>query len=110
MEHVPSGQFFANAAWLCCAVLAHDLVRWTSLLGGPVSEGTGVVTRTVGTQLLALPARLVNRSGARTLRMPEQWPWADTFERALGKLRAIPAASGYRASAARRSRRRPPMR
>ncbi len=74
MEHVPSGQFFANGAWLCCAVLAHDLVRWTSLLGGPVSEGTGVVTRTVGTQLLALPARLVNRSGARTLRMPEQWP------------------------------------
>ena len=94
MEHVPSGQFFANAAWLCCAVLAHDLVRWSSLLGGLVSEGTGVVTRTVRTQLLALPARLVNRSGARTLRMPEQWPWAGTFERALGKLRAIPAASG----------------
>jgi hypothetical protein len=36
MEHVPSGHFFANAAWLCCAVLAHDLVRWTALLGGVV--------------------------------------------------------------------------
>jgi len=94
MEHVPSGHFFANAAWLCCAVVAHDLVRWTALLGGVVKTGTGVVARTVRTQLLAVPARLVNRSGARALRMPEQWPWATAFEHALDKLRAIPAASG----------------
>ena len=94
MEHVPSGQFFANAAWLCCAALAHDLVRWSALMGGVVREGAGVVARTVRTQLLAVPGRLVNRSGAPTLRMPEQWPWADTFERALGRLRVIPAASG----------------
>jgi Transposase DDE domain group 1 len=94
MEHVPSGQFFANAAWLCCAVLAHELVRWSALIGDVVRQGTGVVARTVRTQLLAVPARLVNRSGARTLRMPECWPWADTFEQALGRLRAVPAASG----------------
>jgi hypothetical protein len=94
MEHVPSGQFFANAAWLGCAVLAHDLVRWSALVGGVVRQGTGVVARTVRTQLLAVPGRLVNRSGAPTLRMPECWPWADAFERALGRLRVIPAASG----------------
>jgi Transposase DDE domain group 1 len=94
MEHVPSGEFSANAAWLCCAVLAHDLVRWAALLGGVVKAGTGVVARTVRTELLAVPARLVNRSGARTLRMPECWPWKDAFDRALRTLRAIPAASG----------------
>ena len=94
MEHVPSGEFSANAAWLCCAVLAHDLVRWAALLGGVVQAGTGVVARTVRTELLAVPARLVNRSGARTLGMPECWPWKDAFDRALRKLRAIPAASG----------------
>ena len=33
LEHCPSGKFFANAAWLGCAVLAHDLVRWTARLG-----------------------------------------------------------------------------
>ena len=33
MEHVPSGQFFANGAWLCCAVLAHNLLRWSVTLG-----------------------------------------------------------------------------
>jgi len=94
MEHVPSGQFFANAAWLCCAVLAHDLVRWAALLGGVVKAGTGVVVRTIRTQLLAIPARLVNRSGARVLRMPEQWPWAEVFDRVLGRIRAIPAVPG----------------
>ena len=33
LEHVPPGQFFANAAWLVCAALAHDLIRWTAMLG-----------------------------------------------------------------------------
>ena len=27
MEHVPSGHFSANSAWLQCAVLAHNLIR-----------------------------------------------------------------------------------
>ena len=27
LGHVPSGHFFANGAWLCCAVLAHNLIR-----------------------------------------------------------------------------------
>jgi hypothetical protein len=91
MEHVPSGHFFANAAWLCCAVLAHDLLRWVALLGGVVKVGTGLVAKTVRTQLLAVPARLVNRSGARTLRMPKEWPWQDTFDHALTNLRLLPA-------------------
>jgi hypothetical protein len=94
MEHVPSGHFFANAAWLCCAVLAHDLVRWTALLGGVVEADTLVVARTVRSRFIALPGRLVNRSGALTLRGPERWPWGTEFVRALEALRALPFASG----------------
>ena len=30
LEHVPSGTFHANSAWLQCAVLAHNLIRWTA--------------------------------------------------------------------------------
>ena len=30
LEHVPSGRFHANSAWLQCAVLAHNLTRWTA--------------------------------------------------------------------------------
>ena len=33
LDHVPSGNFHANSAWLQCAVLAHNLIRWTAMLG-----------------------------------------------------------------------------
>ena len=33
LEHVPSGNFHANSAWLQCAVLAHNLIRWTATVG-----------------------------------------------------------------------------
>ena len=29
LAHLPSGGFNANAAWLACAVLAYNLIRWT---------------------------------------------------------------------------------
>jgi PII-like signaling protein len=90
LEHCPSGSFFANAAWLCCAVLAHDLVRWTARLGDLHPEGQLTVARTVRTRVLAIPGRLVNRSGRVVLRLPERWPWASTFTRALGRIRNLP--------------------
>jgi hypothetical protein len=67
MEHVPSGNFSANGAWLQRAVLAHNLVRWTATIGepGPV-EGLSVA-RTVRTRLVAMPGRLVNRAGTMIL-------------------------------------------
>ncbi len=94
MEHCPSGHFFANAAWLACAVLAHDLLRWTVQLGGARPADELTVAQTVRCRLLALPARLVNRSGLLVLRLPTRWPWASTFIRALDRLRAVPSAPG----------------
>jgi hypothetical protein len=90
LEHCPSGKFFANAAWLACAVLAHNVTRWTALLGDvhPVDELT--VTRTMRSRVFALPGRLVNRSGRPVLRLPQRWPWATTFTGALVRLRALP--------------------
>jgi len=97
LEHVPSGQFHANAAWLICAVLAHNLIRWTTTLGH-IEPDTGpgrlVVARTIRTRYLALPARLVNRAGQPTLRFPTHWPWAHTFTRALDALRTVTAVPG----------------
>jgi hypothetical protein len=90
LEHVPSGNFFANAAWLICAVLAHDLIRWTAMLGEITAEGQLVVARTVRTSIFSVPGRLVSRSGRPTLRAPLEWPWARVFERALSLLRALP--------------------
>jgi Transposase DDE domain group 1 len=89
MEHCPSGDFSANAAWMCCAVLAHNLIRWSAALGGLVEEDTLVVARTLRTRYFSVPGRLVNRSGTPTLRGPAGWPWADSFSRALTSLRAV---------------------
>lgn len=94
LEHVPSGKFHANSAWLQCAVLAHNLTRWTAVLGQVRVEDQLVVARSIRTRLLALPARLVNRSGRPTLRMPTRWPWADQFVTALNAIRELTPATG----------------
>ena len=91
LEHCPSGHYSANAARLACAVLAHNLTRWTTILG---RDGPAMNTRTVRTRLIALAATLVNRSGAPTLRLPLNWPWADQFTATLNALRVLPAWSG----------------
>ncbi len=90
MEHVPSGNFNANAAWLVCAVLAHNLIRWAALLGELTPEDQLVVARTIRTRFLSVPGSLVNRSGRPTLRAPLEWPWAEAFCRALDLLRSLP--------------------
>ena len=90
MEHVPSGNFNANAAWLVCAALAHNLIRWTAMLGEITPEEHLVVARTVRTRFLSIPGRLVRPGGRPILRAPLEWPWAKAFERALDLLRALP--------------------
>ena len=90
MEHCPSGHFSANAAWLGCAVLAHNLTRWTARLGAIHPDDQLTVTRTIRSRFLALPGRMVNRSGKPVLRLPERWPWATTFNTALDRIRSLP--------------------
>jgi len=90
LEHCPSGRFFANAAWLACAVLAHNLTGWSARLGKLHPDDQLTVTFSIRSRVLAVPGRLVNRSGSLVLRLPERWPWAHAFTRALGRLRALP--------------------
>jgi hypothetical protein len=90
LEHVPSGHFFANSAWLVCAALAHDMVRWTALLGKITPGDRLTVVRTTRTRFFSMPGRLVSRSGRLTLRAPRDWPWATTFTTALDLLRSLP--------------------
>jgi Transposase DDE domain group 1 len=90
LEHRPSGQFFANAAWLGCAGLAHNLIRWTARLGDGHPHTQLTVTRTIRTRLFAIPGRLVNRSRRWVLRLPARWPWATSFNTALDRIRSLP--------------------
>jgi hypothetical protein len=86
-EHIPSGHHAANAAWLGCAVIAHNLTCWTTIL----SEQPTVTNTTFRTRITAVPAVVVNRSGRPTLRLPTRWPWASDFTTVLAALRALPA-------------------
>ncbi len=91
LEHFPSGQFNANAAWTVIACLAHNLLRWTELLGLPNS--TVRAARTLRRRLLALPGRLTSHAGQWTLHLPARWPWQQDFGEALTRIRALPAVA-----------------
>ncbi|HSH59817.1 MAG TPA: IS1380 family transposase [Acidimicrobiales bacterium] len=94
LEHVPSGNFSANSAWLQCAVVAHNLLRWTATIGQPGPVDRLTVARTVRMRLIAVPGRLVNRAGTLMLRGPLDWPWAQWFERRLAVLRFLLPPTG----------------
>jgi hypothetical protein len=89
-QHIPSGHYPANAAWLGCAVIAHNLTRWNCLLAGQPT----ITNTTYRTRITAIPAVAVNRSGKPTLRFPTRWPWATNFTAALTTLRALPGPAG----------------
>lgn len=89
LNHCPSGIFNANAAWLLAATLAHNLIRWTQLLGAPSS--TRANAKTFRRRLLNIPGRLTRSARRWTLHLPSRWPWQHVFEDTLERLRALPA-------------------
>ena len=91
LAHFPSGRFFANAAWTVIAALAHNLLRWTGVLGLP--DRTVRVARTLRRRLLSIPGRLTRSARHWTLHLPARWPWQHDFIEALTRIRALPAAS-----------------
>jgi hypothetical protein len=91
LAHFPSGRFNANAAWTVIACLAHNLLRWTTLIGLPGQ--TIRAARTIRRRLLALPGRLTHSARQWTLHLPARWPWQHDLIRALARIRALPAAA-----------------
>jgi hypothetical protein len=91
LAHFPSGRFTANAAWTVIACLAHNLLRWTTVIGLPAT--TVRAARTVRRRLLALPGRLTRSARQWTLHLPARWPWQHDFIRALARIKALPAAA-----------------
>jgi hypothetical protein len=91
LAHFPSGKFTANAAWTVIACIAHNLLRWTSVLGLPGQ--TIRAARTLRRRLLALPGRLTRTARRWTLHLPARWPWQHAFEEALSRIRALPTAA-----------------
>ena len=89
LAHFPSGHYNANGAWTVIAALAHNLARWTTLIGLP--NRPVQTARARRRQLLQIPGRLVRSSRRWTLRLPARWPWKTDFHTVLDALRALPA-------------------
>lgn len=91
LAHFPSGRFFANAAWTVIAALAHNVLRWTGLIGLPGQPLRAA--RTLRRRLLTLPGRLTRSARRWTLHLPARWPWHGDYLSALNAIRALPAAA-----------------
>ena len=95
LNHLPSGRFAANAAWLAVqslprtryGVMAHNLARWTARIG---LDEQLVTTKTLRRRFFSLAGRLTRSARRLTLHLPRRWPWETQFNRALARLRAIP--------------------
>jgi hypothetical protein len=87
LNHLPSGKFAANGAWLAVQVIAHNLARWTARIG--LGERL-VTTKTLRRRLFGLVGRLTRSARRLTLHLPARWPWAVGWSSALARLRAIP--------------------
>ena len=83
LNHLPSGRFAANAAWLAVQAMAHNLARWTARIG----LGKQVVTtKTLRRRFFSLARRLTHSACRLTLHLLKRWPWEAQFSCALARL------------------------
>ena len=90
LQHFPSGEFNANGAWTVLGALAHNMLRWTQLIGLPNS--TLRAARTLRRRWLQIAGRLTRHGRSWTLHLPARWPWQGDYLAALARIRALPAA------------------
>ena len=98
LNHLPSGRFPANAAWLAVqslprtryGVIAHNLARWTARIG--LGEQL-VTTKTLRRRFFSMAGRLTRSARRLTLHLPQRWPWENQFSGALARFRALPLPS-----------------
>lgn len=81
LAHLPSGQFWANSAWLVCAAMAFDLTLAAGTLASVFH--TRATTGTIRAQLINVPARIARSARRLTLHLPAAWPWQHAWQRLL---------------------------
>jgi Transposase DDE domain group 1 len=87
LAHLPSGSFPANAAWLACAAIAHNLLRAAGSLASLACAKARAAT--LRRDLIGVAARIARHGrGEITVHLPEGWhretEWMNLFEAACG--------------------------
>ena len=87
LNHLPSGRFAANGAWLAVQTMAHNLARWTARIGLGERIAT---TKTLRRRFFSLAGRLTRSARRLTLHLPRiaglglrssaaPWPGCEPF-------------------------------
>ena len=87
LAHLPSGSFPANAAWLACAAIAHNLLRAAGSLASLACAKARAST--LRRDLIGVAARIARHGRSEiTLHLPRDWhretEWMNLFENACG--------------------------
>ena len=82
LNHLPSGRFAANGAWLAVQVMAHNLARWTARIG--LGEQI-VTTKTLRRRVFALAGRITGET-SRFFGVAIRWPGRRTPWPASGRV------------------------
>ena len=90
LNHLPSGRFAANGAWLAVQVMAHNLARWIARIALGEQLAT---TKTLRRRFFSLAGRLTRKARHLTLHLSRGWPWETQFGDALARLRSLPLPS-----------------
>ena len=90
LNHLPSGRFAANGAWLAVQIMAHNLGRWTARI---TLDQPAATTKTLRLRFFSLAGRITRKARCLTLHLPKGWPWETQFGGALARLRSLPLPS-----------------
>jgi hypothetical protein len=89
LAHLPSGDFNANAAWLVCAAIAHNLLRAAGHLAAPHHGKARAAT--IRNDIVNVAARVARRARHVILHLPAHWPWRNAWTGLFTAVHAPPA-------------------
>jgi hypothetical protein len=89
LAHLPSEHFQANAAWLTCWAITHNLLRAAGALASVFH--TKATTATIRAHLITVPARLARSARCYlTVHLPQHWPWQHAWQQLFDAVHTPP--------------------
>lgn len=85
---IASNNFLANQAHFHLILLSYDLVNWFKHLCLP-QQWQNATLKTIRTDILVVPARLVNSGGRNQLNLPLKYPYQKEFQQTLQKINRL---------------------
>ncbi len=80
LNHMPSGKFNANGAWLIIASIAYNMMIWINLL----TNQTKITAKTFRKRFINIAGRITRKARTLIVHLPYKWPfqkqWFDILD------------------------------